>query len=204
MWFAFEHRIFTQYRGKKWLWDVLSETKSRVLGDVSFSERRSTISIAHSRQDIQLMSVRSDDGWVLPQVQSRIPVTAGHLPIEAVGIRNGGASTAAGSYNNSADYAETIPWTDSPEATDLSLLRPHYPTPRQDTMSSNSSKFRDGGTVPTGDFRRATTNAHLRSLQSAHTFTEHQSMVRYLQFSPNGRLLASTRCVRGKFLTVEV
>ncbi|RPD69483.1 WD40 repeat-like protein [Lentinus tigrinus ALCF2SS1-7] len=167
------------------------------------SAHRSTGSANSAREprntgtaDVESNLVRDES-----ELRSSLPIVASPLPRRAFWDGNAHriATTPVGTpapNDTNGWLPSVVPLTDSPGVSlrfkrPMSpLLRRHYPTPRQDTLSSDP--LRDKALVPSGDQVKTAMHAQLLTLHSAHSFTSHTSMVKHLQFSPDGRFLASS------------
>ncbi|KAF8888546.1 hypothetical protein BD779DRAFT_1439978 [Infundibulicybe gibba] len=241
IWFASERWIFLRHRGKKWLSDVLIESKDKFL-DLPGIEKtydvvhaghdsirnswkfisRKTFETAHKLSSLSSDSSHADNGDALPFHNHPVDLptpprrqTADSIPRSPIDVEPKGnplASMPTSELEGGGDSTPTPPtkgkelWRNAIRSVKLRsavaspLGMSMFGTPRGEprrkrTTSSSNLTNGDRKNEPVKGVLRSRVAAlvpKLKSLETTQDLAAHQALVRHLQFSPDGRYLATS------------
>ncbi|KAH9048439.1 WD40 repeat-like protein [Lactarius hengduanensis] len=212
-WFASERWVFSRHNGKKWLqdslddwWDAIASIPPfhqfveclHVLGLWTSSVSRGTRAAAtHAGSAVNSFFHRRSDETLHPSSsENSLPSAA-----SPEGVVLGSPRTGYGSENSFTVSSSPIPPATVAKSTHGSTVSFALPseklsgtpgTPASSAPSRGRFAQTDTQPVPMQSSRVAGLVPKLRGLEPTQDLAAHQALVRHLQFSPNGKFLATS------------
>ncbi|KAJ6588705.1 hypothetical protein B0H19DRAFT_1367253 [Mycena capillaripes] len=199
-WFASERYVFSRHRGRKWLLDVLLDSREqflalpgverprRIFRGIKRRFRAARKAVARfSSKTLNIISAHSSDSEKSDDLEANIlPVSNGHSAMTSVANLHAVPEATATSppEPSTATNSPTLPTAGSERTSSSTLTTPFGE--RKRTLADEPVK------AILARSRITTLRPKLLKLEATEALEAHQALVRHLQFSPDGKFLATS------------